>query len=502
MNKTLAPRGSSGWLAPLAALGVCALLGACTHTSILERVDEVVRPTTEFDFQDGFEPAGESSAICRDLGDPGLASLQQRLASDSLDLQAAVSRIQVAEARAREAGALIWPRIDTQVQVTRAGNATPSAADTTTTYQPSATVSYEVDVWGKLRNNKKAVLLDADATREDFRSLAVTLSSLVAETWFGITGERALVALLEDQTSTSERFLELTELRFGQGLGAAQDIGRQREQLLGLEGQIELARGRLEALEARLSSLLGTTARATPATSPELEDLLAETGDPRLGVPAQLLESRPDLIAARQRLAAADMRLAVAVKDWLPRLSLSGTLFDLRQTIGDLFEDLLWQVAGALSETTFEGGGRRARIDQAKALAEESLYDYAQALIGAVSEVHTAVSAHRSQNAFLENLRQRLIEASRVLELTRESYRQGATDYLNVLIALLSQQSLEQQQITARLQQLSNRVQLCRALGHPTGSALSDFVFQPRLSEASPASRSPASSPHFRSSSP
>ena len=295
---------------------------------------------------------------------------------------------------------------------------------------------------------------------------------MLAEAWFGIVAERELIALLESQQRTSERFLELTQLRFGQGLGPAQDIGRQREQLLGLQGQIELARGRLDSLEFQLATLLGGAGRETPADAPGLGPLLAGTGRPDLGLPAQLLERRPDLQAARRRVEAADRRAAAAVKEWLPSLSINALVTGRALELVDVLDDLVRQIGGTGAQALYRGGGRRARIDQAYAAAEESLYAYAQSLVAAVGEVQTAFAVGRSSRELVLNIEERLAEARRVLLLTSESYREGATDYLNVLTALLSQQGLEQALVDARRQQLASRLQLCRALGFAPGTSV------------------------------
>jgi len=480
----------------LAIIPPALLTLACAHSNVLDgvagdRVDQMSALLEAFEIEEEFHADGEGAGICTGIGDEGLWHLQDRLVAESLDLQGAVARLSAAEARAREAGAPLKPRADLTLQATRTTLTLTGLPGGTalTRYQPSLAVSYEIDVWGKLRNRKQAALLDAEASAEDYRSLAITLSARLAEVWFGILAERELMALLRDQKETSERFLELTKFRFGQGLGPAQDIGRQKEQILSLEGRIELSRGRLRALEAQLATLLGTTATSAPESPVPLGDLVRDSGLPELGLPTHLLEQRPDLVAASRRLEASDRRLAAAVKEWFPSLSLSASLFDLRTTIGKLFEDLLWQIAGRLGQGLYEGGARAARIEQAHAAAEEDLYFYAQSLVVAVGEVHSAVALDRSQREFLENLRLRLEEAHRTLDLTRESYRQGATDYLNVLTALLSEQSLEQQLIDARRQQLTNRVQLCRALGFPSGVTSARFVPQPGFGEAIPLSR-------------
>ncbi len=465
------------------AVGVlAAVVLGCAHTSVLDRIPEVAETPAEFDRGIDQMSAAEAPGACGVLGDETLRDLQDRLAGQSFDLQAAWSRVEAADARARESGAYLMPRLD----ATLAGNdlTFPSSGIVNqfllqgAAYDASLAAGFEIDLWGRLRNREVAALLDAEASVQDLRSLAISLSSVLAEVWFGIVAERELIALLESQQQTSERFLELTQLRFGQGLGPAQDIGRQREQLLSLQGQIDLARGRLESLDFQLAVLLGSAERQTPADSPGLGPLLEAADRPGLGVPAELLERRPDLLAARRRVEAADRRAAAAVKEWLPSLSLNALLTGRALEIVDVLDDLVRQIGGTASQALYGAGGRRARIDQAYAAAEESLYAYAQSLVNAVGEVQTALAVGRSTRELVVNLQERLGEARRVLLLTSESYREGATDYLNVLTALLSQQGLEQALIDARRQQLGSRLQLCRALGFAPGTSVERLAAQ------------------------
>ncbi len=447
----------------------------CTHTSVLERIPEVAEPPPEFDLGFDRTPAAAAPGACSALGDQTLWNLQDRLAGQSFDLQVAWSRVEAADARARESGAYLMPRVDASLtgnDLTFPGSGIVNQFLLAgAAWDSTLASSFEIDLWGRLRNRELAALLDAEASVHDLRSLAISLSSGLAEVWFGVVAERELIALLESQQRTSERFLELTQLRFGQGLGPAQDIGRQREQLLSLQGQIELARGRLESLEFQLATLLGSTERLTPDDAPGLGPLLDAAEQPDLGVPAALLDRRPDLQAARWRVEAADRRAAAAVREWLPSLSLTALVTGRALEVADVMSDLVRQIGGTASQAVY-GGGRRARIDQAYAAAEESLYAYAQSLVNAVGEVQTALAVGRSSRELVANLEERLGEARRVLLLTSESYREGATDYLNVLTALLSQQGLEQALIDARRQQLASRLQLCRSLGFAPGTSV------------------------------
>ncbi|HUP22092.1 MAG TPA: TolC family protein, partial [Thermoanaerobaculia bacterium] len=416
-----------------------------------------------------------------------------RLIADNLDLRAAAARLRQAQAAAGEVGAPLWPRVDASLQGSRSsssralfggglggGGGQPfpgggdgaDADDSVTFYQPSVAASYEVDIWGKLRDRKAAAALDALASAESLRTMQVSLSAQLAETWSALLSERRLIDLLEEQLSTSGKFVELTRLRFGQGQGGGADIGRQQQQLEALRGELELAGGRERTLLGQLGVLLGEAPDAV--APPEGRELPPIPSPPDPGLPLELVEGRPDLRGARLRLEAADRRLAAQAKDWLPSLSLSGSLFSFATSLGDVLDDVLWQVAARLSETVFEGGARAARIEGADARAEEALWVYGQTLLASLQEVRAALVGGASQGAFLESLDRQLVDADRVLELVRDGYREGANPYLDVLTALLSEQQLERQRVAAYRQQFANRVQLCRALGLPvaTGAAL------------------------------
>ncbi|REJ73002.1 MAG: hypothetical protein DWQ30_25670 [Acidobacteria bacterium] len=489
-----------------ASVGFAGLAG-CAHQSVLPSAAEL-EPPPAYAWQSELtaETGLAADELCAVLGGEEQRAAQERLLAGSWDLAAGPARFVAADARAREVGATLRPQVNAQLQVTRAaGGAFGAAAgiggagfgnSAVTTYQPAVAASWEVDVWGRLRSRRAAALADSAAALEDLRGLGVSLSASLAELSFGIAAERALLEVLERQRQSSQRFLELVELRFGQGFGAAQDIGRQKEQLLGLDGQIDLARGRLRGLLTQRAALLGELdplAESDAGASAGIGEALSQAVEaplPEIGVPAELVDQRPDVRSARRRLEAADRRLAAAVREWLPGLTITGTLFDFQRSLSDLFEDLFWQVVGSASQSVYQGGARAARIEQAQATADEALAAYAAALVGAVREVEGAVIALVSQRQLLDNLERRAEESGRVLELTRASYREGATDYLNVITALQATQSLEQQTVEAQRQQLAGRVRLCRALGLPSGAPREMFDFlRPARTSAEPAER-------------
>lgn len=465
----------------LRLLGIMAVMlgvAACSTPRYAPDGAEDVLPVPEA-WPDPPATTAPSAAVCRDLGGESLAALEARLAADSLQLRGAVARLRQAEALARGARSPLLPRLDLAIEGSRgdavgAGflaaqipdDALPPgfpAGGVSEQYQGSLAASYEVDVWGRVRNEYRAATLQAEAAAESLAALEVSLGAQLADTWASLLAQRELVALLEQQLETSQKFLELTRLRFGLGQSGAADVGRQRQQVQRLDGQLGVARGQLHVLEHQLGALLG--APPDTATLPDDGGLPAVSPLPDPGVPAELPEARPDVRAARLALAASDRRLAASIAQRLPSLSLNASLISVETMLRDLFSDTLWQAGAEVTTNLFDFDQRRANIDLRDAQAEEALTDYASALLDAWTEVATSLALVQARDELVESLRRQLAEADRVLVLTRTAYREGQVNFLDVLLALQSKQSLEQSLVGARRDQYSGRVQLCRALG-------------------------------------
>ncbi len=446
--------------------GLCACLCACVAVPERDASTVVATPPV---FQTAAQPQAPL-AVCAALSPPGAQAWLQRVATDNLDLRRAAARLRQAEAIAASAASPLLPRLDAQIDATRSDSPfvrPVPAPGTTTSWQGSVAASYELDVWSRLRNEKRAAELDAAATELNLQSLALTLQSQTLDAWYTTIAQRQLTALLDEQMSTSERFLELTRLRFGLGQVPAQDIGRQKQQVLNLRGQQVLASANAELLLSRLEALAGVAPGTYElATGP----MPPAPAMPQPGLPADVVARRPDVQAAWAALAAADHRTAAAIAARLPSLRLSASLLSVEDSLADLFSDAFWSLGTTLAGTIFDRGGLRTRIALQDARAEEALVDYADALLQSLREVHDALLRNASQDEFLLSLDAQYAEAETVLTLTRDSYRAGQVSYLDVLNALLSVQGLQRQRIDAHRQQLSNRIDLCRAAGVAPGT--------------------------------
>lgn len=473
-----------GWIRP-ALIAASVTTFSCTGAQYADKADEVVAvPDAYGDIAVNDAPALE--AWCSDFGSPELEGLVERAFDENLDLRQAWARLEQAEAVRKQARASLFPAVSADASVGAQRQSTvglgtdpttgaPMAVRETeigTSYLVSLGAAYEVDLWGRLAAQRQAAGYDTAAARADVEAMAISITSQIAEAWFDVVAQQEKAALLEGQIEIAQKYLELTQLRLSQGVATALDVNQQDQQVEGLRGQLARIRGAERVARTRLAVLLGKAPSDAPGISTaELPDLPPLPGT---GAPAELLERRPDIRSAHLRLMSADARTAAAARDKLPKLNLSASLFLSASEIGDLIDDVFWSITGALSQSVFQGGRKDAAQAQAEAFAKERLWAYAKTVVQALADVHNALVLEASQEEFMERLDAQHEKAQIALELARDRYRSGSLDYLRVLTSLQSVQSLEQNLVDARRQQLSNRISLCRALGGSWTQDLTD----------------------------
>ncbi len=404
------------------------------------------------------------------FNDPTLTELVERVLSDNLALEEAWARLDQARALAELAAANRRPILtaDADAGRSRSNIATGiSGSDTEAVYTNRfslvAAASYEVDLWGRLAALDRAARLDAAASRHDLYSMAVSLTAETTDTWFSLIEQQSLLNLVREQLKTNRTLLELVRFRFANGLAPALDVFQQRQLAAANETQIPPLESRLQVLRHRLAVLMGRPPRerlvVVPAGLPDLPPL------PDTGLPAELLRIRPDLRAAEARLAAADERVAEAVADRFPALRLQASGGYRATELNRLFENLIWDILGNLSDTLWDAGRESAEVLRRRAVVRERAATYARTALIAFQEVEDALTREAFQRRFIERLTDRIEAARGTFEQSGIRYRQGLTDYLPVLTALSTLQTLEQTLITARRELLAHRIALHRALG-------------------------------------
>ncbi|TNF26234.1 MAG: efflux transporter outer membrane subunit [Deltaproteobacteria bacterium] len=405
----------------------------------------------------------------RAFGDSQLDGLVETALDGNLDLRRAWARLAQAQAIARGAASASWPQITADAGFTRQrsvfniGGAVGTLSNTMSVWTLGLGARYEVDLWRKIASTEDATALEVRATREDLETVAMTISGRVTELWLGIVGERAGLALLDEQKAVAQQFLDLVQARFGQGLASALEVYQQRQQLAALEAQRPLVAGRIATYENQLAVLLG----GAPGGAPEIAraTLPPPPPAPTAPIPADVLGRRPDVRSAQLRVVAADYRVGAAIADRYPSLALTGRVGFQAPDLADFIDSWIWSLAASLTAPLFDGGRRAAEVDRTRAAMEDLLLGYGQVVLQALLDVEGALVNEARQRDNLALQDDQLDLARKTLNEAQVRYANGLVDYLNVLTALRAVQQLEQSKLAAERQLLGYRVQLYRALG-------------------------------------
>jgi multidrug efflux system outer membrane protein len=457
-------------LPALATLALLLLLAGC----------KTVTPSRD-DATDGYVPeryaatSGSRQAPDRwweSFGSTELNELIDRALADNLTLAQAEARLRQAQAQARKAGATRYPEASLfanaaatrrRAEVKQPDGTTSRETINTDTYGLGLAASYEVDLWGRVRSVHDAAALSAMASRQDLEAGAMTLVAQITELWLKQSEYRAQLAILEDQLKSNKTTLELIRLRQLKSLATALDVYQQEQAVAATEALLPQVRSLLDVTLHQIAVLIGTPpgkeTHIQSRTLPDIADL------PDAGIPAQLLSWRPDIQAAYLRLKASDSEVSVAEADRMPALRLTGRYSHESESIDELFDNWLLNLAAGLTAPLLDGGRRRAEVDRAEALSDERLAAYRETALEAIREVEDALVRERHQRTLVEATERELKAAQGALREAKQRYRKGIIDYLPVLQALTTEQRLQRAQITQHRQLLSLRVQLHRAVG-------------------------------------
>lgn len=414
---------------------------------------------------EAFSEAGESvlpQFWWQSFADPSLDHLVSRALAENFSLKAARDRLDQAAAIAEKAGAERVPALNLETSAARIWSDTQGDSATRNSFSAGFLASYELDLWGRVRSGYEAAGLDYLARAEDLKTAGISLSAQVARTWYLWLEQKGQSALLAEQLEINTKILELVTLQFRTGQVGIGDVLQQRQLVEAVKGELALVAARVRVAANQLDILVGEAPggfAAEPAgplaTLPPL---------PSTGVPLELLQRRPDVRSAWYRLRAADKRIAAAVADRFPRISLSGRVDSSAGQVEDLFQDWLSSVAANLVGPLIDGGRRRAEVDRARAAAAEALNDYGQVMLAALGEVEDALVRERQQKEHLASLERQLHLAELAEATLRDRYLQGAVDFQRALTAQLATQSLQRRQLAARQELIGYRIDLCRAL--------------------------------------
>lgn len=448
-----------------AALLGGALLAGCAGSLPAVPVHDAQAVPERYGGAKGNRAAPDMAYWWRRFGDPALTRLAEAALAANQDIAQAAERLAQADARSRAAGAARLPTLTAAFDPARTLTRPAASAGPRTALSGEIALGWDPDLFGRLSGAHDVARAELAAAGYD---LAAVRRAAVAEVARNYIAWRALSARLANTRAAlaaQRRLLDVLEHRHEAGIAVAVDVERARLQLYQVEALVPaLADARAQAAN-RIAVLIGRPPGHLdplldgPATIPHADAL------PAVGVPADLLRRRPDLRAAEARIAAAAAGAGVARADLYPQLSIGGVLSAAAFSIPSLIDSLVSSVVGRVAQTLFDGGRRRALLDERNAAAREALAVYRAAILTALEEVENALSATHATAERVRIGEAAYAAAQRNAALTRGQYEIGLTDLFILLNA--EQQALAQSDdlVIARADRAAAQVQLMVALG-------------------------------------
>jgi outer membrane protein, multidrug efflux system len=408
------------------------------------------------------------------FGDPGLTGAVQEAVQANLDLRQFLARLDAAAAQARIAGAPLMPGLDLgagsqrQQQVFvglpipgREGEPLTSRA---TVHGLSLNLSWELDLWGRMRAGQRAALADVQATEQEYRAGLASVAGQTVRLWLAAAEAHRQRELAEATAESFAVTVRQVRERYERGLRSALDLRLSLQNEAVARAQVNLRGQELEGLVRQLEILLGRYPAGTLVVSktlPELPQVLPA------GLPSELLERRPDLAAAERRLAASLARVEEAKAALFPRISLTASGGRTSDELADLLSSQfnVWSLAANLAQPVFQGGRLQAGVSLNEARAREAVEQYRLAVLRAFGEVETALASDQWLERREANLAEAVEQSQAALGLAEDRYRTGLIDFVTLMETQRVAFTTQSEFIRVRRQRLENRVDLALALG-------------------------------------
>lgn len=324
--------------------------------------------------------------------------------------------------------------------------------------------SWQPDFWGSIRNTVKASALAAQASLADLENSRLAIQGELAVDYFELRQVDSQKLLLDVTVGAYQDSLNLERVLHKTGIASDQDVAQAEVQLnttLAQDTDLGIQRA---TLEHAIATLVGK-----PASEFSLQTnaLTARPIAIPFGVPAQLLERRPDIAAAERLVAEANTQIGVARAAFFPTISLSGDIGFDGERVGNLSAGpaLLWSLGGSASETLFDAGKRKYATDQAWASYRAQVANYRQTVLTAIQGVEDNLAALRVLSLELKQQADAVASSQRYLNLAKERYRLGIDSYLNVITAQTTLLSNQRTELTLQVEQITDSVQLIENLG-------------------------------------
>jgi NodT family efflux transporter outer membrane factor (OMF) lipoprotein len=406
--------------------------------------------------------------------DPELNALEEQLNINNQNIKQAFENFLEARTLIAQARSQLYPTVGTTPSYSRShassntfGNAaagTGGAGQTNNLFALPATVSWEPDLWGRVRNTIRENQYNAQVSDADLENEKLSEQASLAVFFFELRGQDALQKIFDETIEADQKTVDLSKARYETGVDDLISLVQAENALQNAQAastDLGIARAQFEHA---IAVLIGTT----PSTfSVPVKPLTARPPAVPIGVPSQLLERRPDIAASERTMAAANAQIGIATAAYYPNLTLSAEAGFESSTLRNIltWPSRFWSVGPSLSETIFDAGLRRATVNQFIAAYNSDVAGYRQTVLTAFQQVEDNLASERIMSKEIEEQDLAVQSARQYLELALARYETGVDQYLNVLVAQTTLLSDQEQLATLRTQSMTASVQLIEALG-------------------------------------
>ena len=401
--------------------------------------------------------------------DSTLQALINKSIESNLDLMTAVSRVEEAKAILGFNQANMFPFFDYAGRA-RATDFGPTGAQAgvgfpSNSFQVLGNVSWEIDLWGKLRHANRAAYADLISTDEDRKSVYISLVAQVAELYFQLRGLDERYEITQRTNATRVEYLRIITLRFQQGEVSELDKLQAEQIAADSEADLYNLERQMIATENAINVLMGRT--YAPIARGLRNDQQQLPLDIPSGLPSQLLERRPDIRSAEQSLVAQTERVGIAITLQFPSLSLTGLLGVASPDVSNLFSSdaVVGSITGQLAGPIFRFNQNKRRVEAEKAKLKQVGYQYEKTILNAFAEVENSLAEIRTYRNEFTARQTQVTATTRSLELSKALYDNGYTSFLQVLDAERELYGSQFEKSLALQNQLIATVRLYKALG-------------------------------------
>jgi len=402
-------------------------------------------------------------------GDAQLDDLETRLLANNTDLRAAYAHYAQAQAFVAQVESGLYPSISAVAvpQRDRQSDNRPLRVGGPNDYNSvtlGASVNYDLDLWGRVRDSVRAGKDEAQATKADLASVQLSLQVQLTDSYISLRGLDQQTDLLTETVAAYAKALQLTQTLHNSGIVAGLDVSRAQTQLSSAKSLLSQNLAQRALMEHAIAVLVGTS--ASEFSLPRQTADIALPAIPT-GLPSTLLQRRPDVAAAERRVAEANAKIGVARAAYFPdiTLSLQGGVQSAAYAGLVSAPNLFWAVGPQLVQYVFDGGYRRAQLDAARAATEEAGELYRSVVLSAFQQVEDNLALLSYLGTALDDQRDAAGAAQHSVDLALRQYRQGTVGYLDVVQAQTVSLDAQRSVLDIQTRQLRANVQLLHALG-------------------------------------